>query len=60
MMIEVHDNKGFYWELIPNLPFILSDTGLVEVWCTVVVGFPPMLGSYQQIPLPVFTDWWPT
>lgn len=59
-MITLTDNKGFYWELEHRMQYTVSETGFIEMWLMVIVGFPKALENYPSIPVPVFTDWWPT
>lgn len=57
-MIEVVDTKGRVWNLIPIGRYKVSQKGLVERWAIAGPG-PGDLRKYHQIPLPVFTEWWP-
>ena len=57
--IKVVDLKGAHWLLgLPDLPHKRRYKGrLMEIWALVFDG--PVPPNYNQIPLPVFTDWWP-
>lgn len=59
-MITLVDDKNWYWELQPLLPYKVSDRGLTEIWCQSMDGNPDSLYGYSAIPIPVFTDWWKT
>lgn len=55
--IELIDHLGNHWRLLTPGVYRTSRKGLVELWVYVGKG-PPALKGYQEIPLPVFTDWW--
>ena len=57
VVIWLIDKLDHYWELTYLLPYRQAESGLVEVWCQVTSAYPHIPG-YQQIPVPVFTDWW--
>lgn len=59
---KVVDFQGFEWHLFGAF-FKEGRSGAWTVWMWVKKGpkhltTPPY--QYQQIPLPVFTDWWPS
>lgn len=54
--IELTDHLGDEWHLLPCV-FKRNKHGLVIMWVYVCKG-PAELRHYQEIPLPVFTDWW--
>lgn len=56
VMITVVDFLGQEWGLIYKSKYRASEKGLVEVWA-ICVG--TRIHGYSQIPLPVFTEWWP-
>lgn len=57
-MIEVVDLKGHTWNLFFLGRYKVSKKGLVSRWAFTGPG-PGDLRRYNQIPLPVFTEWWP-
>jgi len=59
VFITVRDLKGQHWCLMPHGHYTRSQKGLVEGWAIVVESPPDVLTGYSNIPLPVFTDWWP-
>ena len=60
-MIQLWDFKGNWWELTPLLPYRESARGLVEVMCHLSwdTEFRQEM-HYEVIPIPVFTEWWPS
>ena len=52
------DHLGDEWTLIVPAVFKRNRNGLVEMWVYVAKGPPALAKWYQQIPLPVFTEWW--
>ena len=56
--ISLIDHLGDDWTLV-LLPraFVKNRNGLTEMWVYVAKG-PAALKGYQEIPLPVFTEWW--
>jgi len=57
LTIAINDHKNEHWELLLPGVFRENRHGLTEMWVYVSHG-PPALKNYQQIPLPVFTEWW--
>ncbi len=56
-IISVTDHLGGEWELIVPMCFIPNRNGLMVMWALVNKG-PRSLHMYDEIPLPVFIDWW--
>ncbi len=56
-IISVTDHLGDEWELIVPMCFISNRNGLMVMWALVNVG-PQSLAMYDEIPLPVFIEWW--
>ena len=52
------DHLGDEWTLIVPAKYKHNRNGLVEMWVYVAKGPPQLAEHYQQIPLPVFTEWW--
>lgn len=53
--IEVIDHLGDVWLL--GMPGACETyNGLTEMWVYVLEG-PPFTAKYQQVPVPVFTEW---
>ena len=55
--INVTDHLGDEWELIVPMCFIPNRNGCMIMWALVNMG-PRSLAMYDEIPLPVFTEWW--
>ena len=58
MLIEIAltDHKNEFWELLLPCVFKKNKHGLYIMW--VYCRPPDELRHYQEIPLPVFTEWW--
>jgi hypothetical protein len=56
VMITVVDFLGDTWGLFCKSKYRASEKGLVEVWA---ICYSQHIRGYSQIPLPVFTEWWP-
>ena len=58
--IELIDYKGDFWRLAPCLGaasrYLYKGNAFYEVWWYVLKG-PQELHGYQEIPLPIFTEW---
>jgi len=52
----VIDFLGFRWVLAKH-KFERQANGYWKMWAWVMKG-PPLLRDFQEIPFPVFTDWW--
>ena len=63
MLVEIalNDQKNEHWELLLPGVFRRNRLGMYVMWVYVAKG-PPSLTEgayrYQEIPLPVFTEWW--
>jgi hypothetical protein len=55
--IELIDHLGDYWLLLLPAVFEKNRNGMMIMWVYVGKG-PEALRNYQEIPLPVFTEWW--
>jgi len=59
--VTIIDHLGDEWTLLLPMCFKLNRNGLMIMWAMVCKGpaaltTPPY--AYQEIPLPVFTEWW--
>jgi hypothetical protein len=54
--IEVTDYLGDEWSFLPGPQYKKNRHGLTEMWLWVAKG-PKAMKDYQQIPFPVFTEW---
>lgn len=59
--ITLVDSYGDHWTFLVPVPgvFKKSRRGLIEMWVYVKAGPECIFKYYKQIPLPVFTEWWP-
>lgn len=59
MRVRVHviDYLGTKWTLLCPGRYKTTLDGFVTMWVLVAKG-PQSLRDYQEIPLPVFTEWW--
>ncbi len=59
--IEIQDHLGDWWIFLIPATYKKNRNGLTEMWVYVAKG-PACLTMgayrYQEIPLPVFTEWW--
>ncbi len=59
--IELIDQKGEFWELIwanSITPSLYKGSLWYKGWWY-AIEIPHELRNYSDIPLPVFTEWWP-
>ena len=56
--IELIDHLGDYWSLMLPCVYERQRNGLVVMWVYVARGPEKLTRWYQQIPLPIFTEWW--
>jgi hypothetical protein len=57
-VIDVIDFKGHKWSLL--VPPLRWNRPMTELWLLVAQeSSPATLRGYMEIPVPVFTDWWP-
>jgi len=55
--IQLTDWLGDTWRILLPGVYRTSKQGFTELWVYVGLG-PDALRNFQEIPLPVFTDWW--
>lgn len=61
LVIDFFDLKGDYWRLIWTgqiSPYLYKGNKFYKTWWYAPKR-PHELRNYDEVPLPVFTDWWP-
>lgn len=59
--IELYDHKGDYWQLTAATPprrYMHNAEVYYKMWWH-AFNRPGELRHYKEVPLPVFTEWWP-
>lgn len=59
--IELIDNKGDYWELLwanAPVPYLYNGDKYWKAWWYTPER-PDDFRNYYEVPLPIFTEWWP-
>ncbi len=57
-IVEVIDHLGDFWQFMLPAVYKRQANGFTVMWVYVASGPWHIAKHYQQIPLPVFTEWW--